>query len=103
MRALKVVVIVLGVMIVAASGLLVYGIVNKLGDLAGADKGASHSFGERVIELPAGAEVKTFVVEEGRLIIHLILAEAGERLLIFDLETGQQQGTIMLQKGTAEQ
>jgi hypothetical protein len=102
MRALKVLVIVLGVMIVAAAGLLVYGIVNKLGDLAVADRGVSRSFGERMIELPPGAEVKTFAVEEGRLVIHLILAEAGERLLILDLETGQQLGTIMLQKGTAE-
>ena len=102
MRALKVLVIVLGVMIVAAAGLVVYGIVNKLGDLAVADRGASRSFGERTVELPPGAEVKTFVVEAGRLVIHLILAEGGERLLILDLETGQQLGTIMLQKGTAE-
>ena len=102
MRALKVLVIVLGVMIVAAAGLVVYGVVNKLGDLAGVDKAAVRSFGERSIELPPSAEVKTFVVEADRLVIHLILADGGERLLILDLETGQQLGTIMLQKGTAE-
>lgn len=103
MRVLNALVIFLGVMIVAAAGLVVYGIVNKVGDLAIADGGASRSFGERNIELPPSAVVESFVVEEDRLIIHLTLAEGGTRLLVLDLETGRQLGTIMLENRTGEQ
>lgn len=102
MRGLKALVIFLGVMIVAAAGLIVYGIVSKLGDLAVADGRTSRSFGEQRIALPSGADVGSFVVEDNRLIIHLTLADGGARLLVLDLDTGRQLGTIMLEKGTSE-
>ena len=102
MRVLNALVIFLGVMIVAAAGLVVYGIVNKVGNLAIADGGASRNFGERNIELPPSAVVKSFVVEEDRLIIHLTLAEGGTRLLVLDLGTGRQLGTILLENRAGE-
>ncbi len=102
MRGLKALVIFLGVMIVAAAGLIVYGIVSKLGDRAVADGRTSSSFGEQTIALPSGADVESFVVEDSRLIIHLTLADGGARLLVLDLDTGRQLGTIMLDKGTSE-
>jgi hypothetical protein len=110
MRALKAVVIILGVMIVAATGLVVYGIITKLGNLAGGDNdplaGSDDDpieiFRDQVISVAPSAEVLNYVVEENRLVIRMSESEGADRFLIFDLSTGKQMGSIMLEKKVGE-
>ncbi len=110
MRALKALVIILGVMIVAATGLVVYGIMTKLGNLAdgdndplvGSDNDPIETFRDQVISVAPTAEVLNYIVEENRLVIRVSESEGVDRFLIFDLSTGKQMGSIMLEKKVGE-
>ena len=89
MPALKAVVIILGVMIVAAAGLVVYGIVTKLGNLAGGNSDSLETFTDQIISLAPTAEIQDYVVEENRLVIRVSEPERATKFLIFDLSTGK--------------
>jgi hypothetical protein len=102
MRALKTLVIILGVMIVAATGLVVYGIVTKLGNLAGGNSDFLETFVDQIISLAPTAEVQDYVVEENRLVIRLSEQDGAGSFLIFDLSTGKQMGSIMLEQKAGE-
>ena len=102
MRALKALVIILGVMIVAATGLVVYGIITKLGNLAGSDNDPIETFRDQVISVAPSAEVLNYIVEENRLVIRVSESEGADRFLIFDLSTGKQMGSITLEKKAGE-
>lgn len=114
MRALKALVIILGIMIVAAAGLVVYGIMTKLGNLAGGNSdptgnpagnptgNLTETFADQIISLAPTAEVQDYVVEENRLVIRLSEPEKAIRFLILDLSTGKQMGSITLEMKAGE-
>ena len=95
MQALKALVISLGFLILLAFGVLAYGIATKFGH-SGDNNAVSSGFGETKILIPAGGRVLEMRPERGRLILRVRHANASESLLVVDLNTGQQTGTIHL-------
>ena len=66
MQALKALVIIMGVMIFAGMGLLVYGLMTRVsGEDDSARVAAAEAFGKVSATLPAGAEVRVFDLATG--------------------------------------
>lgn len=98
MLALKTLVAVLGIMIVAAAGLIFYGILTKFSDLNVTSTTNFENFEDHKVEIPLAAKVKDFVVNNNRLVIYLTMPNGLVRFLIVDLETGRVLGSIVLEK-----
>jgi len=99
MRALKLIVIVMGVLIFAASGMLIYGLVTRGGKesgSAGTAAPASRSFGTIDAALPPGATIAGVSVDGGRAVVRVQLPGGGEELRVFDLASGAALGVIRL-------
>lgn len=105
MQALKALVIFMGVLIFAGMGLLVYGLMTRVGsDEEVSQAPAGHpptlqGFGEIESTLPDGASVAGVLVDNGRVVVHVRLPGGGAEVRIFDLGTGAAKGRIRL-KGT---
>ena len=121
MQALKTLVIVLGVVIVA--GIAVIGVtiyhratnpVNspvpdspkpaaepaaKPAPKPATEPGFGPGFGRVVLELPPGSRVVEMTAEDDRLILRLRLADGGRQILILDMATGKRLGTFELKEG----
>lgn len=110
MRALKILVVVMGVLLVGGSVALIAAIVDRarhrlVGPAAApvpvpapasALVGPGRSFDHAVIDLPAGARVIATEAAGERLIVRIGLAEGGEALILIDLRSGARLGTIEL-------
>jgi hypothetical protein len=109
MQALKAVVVVMAVLIVAGLGLLAYGLVTKMGGSPKSDNIASHdagadmnkarqysAFGTVETELPPGARVVGMAVNDGRIVVRVELPDGGHSLMVFSVDTGAQLGTIRI-------
>ncbi|MBT5111259.1 MAG: hypothetical protein HOM25_21450 [Rhodospirillaceae bacterium] len=103
MQALKAVVIVMAVLIVAGLGLLAYGLVTKIGggstNDAGADKNNApqySAFGTVETALPPGARVVGMAVDDGRIVVRVEAPGGGQSLMVFNVDTGAQLGTIRI-------
>jgi hypothetical protein len=100
MRALKILVVLMGVMLVGGVVVLVGVILSRLGGkpspappVAGL---ASPGFGTSIIDIPAGAVVSgTFAVGK-RLVLQIALEDGTQRLLVLDPGSGALLGTIEL-------
>jgi hypothetical protein len=93
MRALKVLVIVLGVLLVAGVVALIVGIVTRGPRRA---EPAKRGFGERIVELPRGAVLADRQVVGDRLVLTISLPDGGHRLLVVEPGSGTVLGTIEL-------
>lgn len=95
MRALKILVGVMGVMIVAGFATLV---VMIAGRVSGGGRGTASTppFVAAPIELPKGARIETMSTGSDRVVIDLVLPDGNRRLVIIDLATGRNLGTIPL-------
>ena len=116
MQALKGLVIFLGVVIVAGIVVLAVTIGQRATKLVAQGSGdggsgdgaaievaadtpaAKAKFGDREIDLPDGSEVIAMLAEEGRLMLRLRLANGRQRILVLDLATGKQLGSIRLRR-----
>ena len=108
MQALKALVIVMGVLILAGMALVGYTIVKRAtapeasrrtvaaGSSASPAAGEAAPYGPVEIALPAGARILRTETAGRRLIVELELAGGGERILAIELETGKLLGTIDL-------
>jgi hypothetical protein len=98
MRALKALVIVMGVLILAGMGLVSYGIVKRtaMPERPAQPAAAARPYGPVELALPSGARIARTRTSGERLIVELELASGGERLLVLDLATGGLVGTIDL-------
>jgi hypothetical protein len=99
MRALKALVIGMGILIVLAFGLLVYGLVKRSAEpvASSAATGAVvHPYGPVAIALPPGARLVDTQASEGRLLVQLELAGGVRRVLVLDLASGALVGSIEL-------
>jgi hypothetical protein len=95
MRALKILVAVMGVMILAGFATLLVVIAGRLS--RGALETASpQPFAASPIELPAGARIETIGAGSDRLVLDLVLADGNRQLIIIDLATGRRLGAIPL-------
>ena len=94
MRALKGVVIGMGLLIVLGMGLLVYGLATRLGGAA--DGAGEPDFGTVRAALPAGARIGAVAVQDGRIVVPVQLPGGGAEILVFGLESGRRLGAIAL-------
>jgi hypothetical protein len=95
MRALKILVVVMGVMLVVGFAALVALIADRIsrGGPAGT---AAHGFGSPAIEIPRGARIEAMTAGPDRLILALALPAGEKQLVVIDLMKGVRLGTIEL-------
>ena len=90
MRALKVLVATMGVLILAAIVAIVITLSNRSARI-GADKPWA-----RTLSLPAGAGIKDYRLDGERLVIRISRPGTKDRLVILRLDTGAVIGTVTL-------
>jgi uncharacterized protein DUF6476 len=95
MRALKVAVAVMGVMLGVGFAVLVAVIIGRVSRSGPAQK-ADRAFAGRAIEIPRGARIEAMTAGPDRLVLGLALPDGNRRLLIIDLSSGAPLGTIEL-------
>ena len=91
MQALKAAVIIMGLLILAAFGLVVYSLMGRL-----SGEGAGAGFGAVDLVIPAGCGIAAAEPDGERLVIRLEgLAERGcQQVLVLDLASGRELGRI---------
>jgi hypothetical protein len=94
MRALKVLVVVMGVMLVGGLVVLVVAIAGRAGFRPAVE--AKRGFGERVVELPKGAVLAGRDVVGDRVVLTIALPDGAHRLLVFEPGSGTVLGTLEL-------
>ena len=95
MRALKILVVVMGVLLVIGFAALIAGIAAKMSrDRPGAS--VERPFAASAIDIPPGARIEAMTASPNRLILDLALPDGGRQLLVVDLATGARLGTITL-------
>ncbi len=121
MKALKTLVIVLGVMVVAGIAVIGVTIYHRATNLVnspvpdspeslakpaaepgigpGFGPGFGPWFGKVALELPPGSRIVEMTAEDARLILRLDLADGGRQILILDLATGKRLGIFELKEG----
>jgi hypothetical protein len=95
MRALKILVIVMGIMLVGGFAVLVVAIAARVSHRSVTPTG-SPAFAGRAIDIPRGARIEAMTAGPDRLILALTLPEGDRQLVIIDLTTGARLGTIEL-------
>jgi len=95
MRALKIAVIVMGLMLVVGTVVLIGAIAARVSHNPPVPA-TPPAFVAHPIDLPSGARIEAMTAGPGRLIIDLLLADGTRQLLILDLATGERLGTIPL-------
>ena len=95
MRALKILVVVMGVMLVVGFAALVVVIAGRV-SRGGPAATAAHEFAAVPIDVPRGARIEAMTAGPDRLILALALPEGGRQLVVIDLVKGVRLGTIEL-------
>ena len=95
MRALKILVVVMGVMLVVGFAALVAVIAGRV-SRGGPSPTTSRVFAGPSIDILRGARIEAMTAGPDRLIVALTLPEGGRQLLVIDLATGTRLGTIEL-------
>jgi hypothetical protein len=95
MRALKILVVVMGVLLVAGFVALVVIIAGRV-SRGGPAATAAHGFAAAPIDIPRGARIEAMTAGPDRLILALALPEGGRQLVVIDLVKGVRLGTIEL-------
>lgn len=96
MKGLLALVIVMGVLIVAGLVIVVATIVNRMSEPAQANGKAVTAFDPVDVTVPAGCQVVETVTATDRLILRLGTGERCSQLIVIDLATGRQLGTVRL-------
>jgi hypothetical protein len=92
MRALKMLVVVMGIILIGGFALLIAIVAGRL------SRGgtAPHSFATTTIDIPRDARIRAMTAGTDRLVLELVLPEGGRQLVVVDLSTGARLGTIEL-------
>jgi len=93
-RALKVAVIVMGVLIVVGTVTLGVLIARRVAPLAGGGPAASTPF-DTVLDEPAGTRILQIIAVQDRLALHL-QGGGPDRVMLIDPRTGGRSGAILL-------
>jgi hypothetical protein len=93
MRALKILVIVMGVPLVGGSVALVAAIVGRLGRAPAAPPAAEAPLHA---SLPAGSHIVSTELNGDRVLVRVALADGGEELVLYNARTGAQVAVIDL-------
>jgi hypothetical protein len=95
MRGLKILVVVMGAMLIAGVAGLVVAIAVRLSHRAPPPITA---FTAPPIMLPKGSELETMSTGADRIVLQIVLTDGSRQLIVIDLATGRQLGTIPLQE-----
>ena len=95
MRALKILVVVMGVMLVVGFAALIAVIAGRV-SRGGPSPVAARGFFGSSIEIPLGARIEAMTAGPDRVIVALMLPGGGRQLLVIDLATGARIGSIEL-------
>ena len=107
MQSIKALVIFMGLLILVGLGLLVYGMVNQVSEVAGPDDPAAPNtpggFDEVEIPLPTGCSVVETRIDGDRLIVRTDGPDSYEpcqKIIIIDLESGEILGRVRFKLGS---
>jgi Family of unknown function (DUF6476) len=95
LRALKILVVVMGIMLVVGFAAL-FAVVAARVSHRGAVASAGRPLSRTAIEIPHGARVEAMTTAPDRLILDLALPDGQRQLVFIDLATGARLGTIEL-------
>jgi len=95
LAALKILVAVLGLLILAGVGVVIAGLAGRL-DGGGAAAPAAPAFGEVALPAPPGASIDAVVSDGARLFVILALPDGTRRVEAVDLATGARLGAVSL-------
>ncbi len=95
MRALKILVVVMGVMLVVGFAALIIAIAGRVSHRR-PEAAANHPLATTPIEIPRGARVEAMTAASDRLILDLVLPDGDREIVLIDLATGARLGTIEL-------
>jgi hypothetical protein len=95
MRALKIIVVVMGVMLVVGFAALIAVVAGRV-SRGGSASTPVRAFTARPIDIPNGARIEAMTAGPDRLVLGLELPQGDRQLLIIDLATGARLGTIEL-------
>jgi hypothetical protein len=104
MRALKVLIVVMGVMLVGGTVTLVVLLINRAGRAPAAPTSVAASgpgTARGVVELPAGARIESTSTTGDRLVVRVSLPDGGTELILFDMRNASRLGTIELRPAGA--
>ena len=94
MRALKALVIVMGILIVAGTAVIAVTLARRSADDGAARTGGDAAVAAPRIELPAGARVVETALDGTRIALRIVLADGTERIIVIDTETGRRTGAV---------
>lgn len=95
--AIKAVVIGLGLAIVGLSAILIFGVVDRMGDRsAGGADARGGDFADVAVALPAGARISAMAIEDGALSLLLDLPSGAQTVATVDRRTGETLGLLEL-------
>lgn len=95
MAALKVLVVVMGVMLVAGVAVLIVAIAGRVSQ-KGHSSAGPQPFAAAPVDIPSGARIEAMSTGPDRLVLDLMLADGSRQLLVIDLASGRRLGTIPL-------
>ena len=95
MRALKILVVVMGIMLVVGFAALIVAIAGRVAHRR-PEAAADHPFPTTAVEIPPGARVEAMTTAANRLILDLVLPDGDREVVLIDLATGGRLGTIEL-------
>jgi hypothetical protein len=94
MRALKILVVVMGVILVVGFAALVVAIAGRMS--RSGSPSVARVFTARPIDIPRGARMEAMTAGADRLVLGLALPDGNRQLLVIDLTTGARLGTVEL-------
>lgn len=94
MRALKILVVVMGIMLFGGFAVLVAVVAGRL-SRGGSVASTARSF-TAAIDIPRDARIEALTAGTDRLVLELVLPEGRRQLVVIDLATGARLGTIEL-------
>ena len=98
LRALKLLVVVMGIMLVVGFAALVAGVAGRLSRGSPANS-TSVPLAAAPLDLPAGARIETIGVGAERLVLAVMLPDGTRELIIVDIASGRRLGSIPLRTG----
>lgn len=96
MRALKILVTVMGIVIVVGFGVVVAVIAGRIARRQAAN--TVPAFVSGTVDIPARARIAAMTASSGRLFLDLALPDGGHRILVVDAASGAVLGTIVLRQ-----
>ena len=95
MRALKILVVVMGIVLVVGFAALIVAVAERM-SRSGHPPATARVFAARPVEIPRGARIESMTAGGDRLVLGLELADGNRQLVVIDLANGARLGTIDL-------